>query len=46
MSRNEVDYDIRTDQIFDIGQVQPFEAHVSLGLLCRLLRSLQKGLNL
>jgi len=46
VSRNEVDYDIRADQIFDIGQVWPFEAHVSLGLLRKLLRSLQKGIDL
>lgn len=46
MSRNEVEYDIRADQVFDIGQVRPFEAYISLGLLCRLLRSLQKAIDL
>lgn len=46
MPRNEIDDDIRADQVFDIGQVRPFETHIGLGLLGRFLSSLQKSIEL
>ena len=46
MPRNEVDYDFGADQVFNVGQIRPFETNIGLGLLCRLLGPLQKTFDL